>query len=122
MTNLNWLTVTNTDGTWQAPGRWAGVAYIDGRVIATGLPVAVGTADFGGLAEFLIRALAQHPGMWTEDCTIQFVHAGEIVVGITIHAATRTVDGEWLRDGQWFGVQGVDVSGVLAKSDGAVRV
>lgn len=121
MPNTNWLTVTNTDGTWQAPGHWAGSAYVDGRVIATGLPVAAGTADFGGLAESLIRALAQHPGMWTEDCTVAFAHDGATVVVFTIHAASHIVDGEWLRDGQWFGMRGVDVSGLLVKSDGAVR-
>jgi hypothetical protein len=121
MTNENTCWVTNTDGTWALSDVWSGGSLIKGRVVAACVAVAPGTSNYRDIAESLLKALASWDGAWVEDCTFCFVHGGETVVEFVIHAAGLKVDAGWVRDGQWFGNDGVDVSGMVRKTDSAVR-
>lgn len=102
MTNTH--TINNLGGTWYADYFFA---------VAKDLPVVDGTTNYMELAEALMLAVVQWQGAWVEGGKFLFVNDGKVVVWFDIDAATRKVDANWLRNGEWVGMD-VDMSGRVA--------
>jgi hypothetical protein len=103
-------------------GDWCG-ASVHAAPVARGVQVAAGTTNFRGVADALIAELAKSHGFWAGCGTMVFTYERDVVVWFEVDGPGRKVNASWLRDGQWAGKDGVDISHLLpvGLDDGADR-